>query len=131
MATWIPYNANPAGHRDIDCTIRAISVALNQSWDKTYAEAFLEGYIEKRMPVNNIVWRAYLKRKNFGRAIIPDTCPDCYTVGDFADDHPHGVYVLGTGNHAVAVIDGCVIDTFDSRGLFPLYFYYRKKIAKI
>ena len=127
MAHWVPYNANPAGNRNIDCTVRAISVALGQSWHQTYAELFVKGFIAKMMPETNVVWRNYLRRKGFGRATIPDTCPDCYTVGDFADEHPTGVYVLGTGDHAVAVVSGNVIDTFDSRGMPALYYYYRKE----
>jgi len=127
MARWIPYNANPKGNRDVDCTVRAISVALDQTWDRTYAEVFLEGYIAKRMPVSNSVWRAYLRRKGFVREVVPDTCPDCYTVEDFADDHPHGVYLIGTGSHVVCIVDGNVIDTFDSRGETLHDFYYYKK----
>jgi len=30
------YNANPFGRLVNDCTVRAISLATNQSWDKTY-----------------------------------------------------------------------------------------------
>lgn len=127
MAHWIPYNANPKGNRDVDCTVRAISVALGQSWDRTYAEVFLEGYIAKRMPVSNSVWRSYLRRKGFVREVVPDTCPDCYTVEDFADDHPHGVYLIGCDSHVVCIVDGNVIDTFDSRGQTLRDFYYYKK----
>lgn len=127
MARWIPYNANPAGNRDVDCTVRAISVALGQTWDQTYADVFLEGYLAKRMPVSNSVWRSYLRRKGLVREVLPDTCPDCYTVEDFADDHPNGVFLVGTGSHVVCIIDGNVIDTFDSRGETLRDFYYYKK----
>lgn len=30
------YNANPEGKSEPDCTVRAISFLLQQSWDKTF-----------------------------------------------------------------------------------------------
>jgi len=32
------------------------------------------------MPSANRVWMAYLKKIGFKKYLIPDTCPDCYTV---------------------------------------------------
>lgn len=49
-----------------------------------------------------------------------------YTVGDFASDHPRGRYVLGTGKHAVAIVDGDVIDSWDSRGEIPKYYFVKR-----
>ena len=130
MADWKYCNPNPHGLiRAVDCTIRAICAVTGQDWDTTYTDACLEGFIEKNMPSANSVWRAYLRRKGFGRAIIPDECPDCYTVGDFADDHPKGKFVLATGSHAVACIDGSIYDSFDSRSEVAIYFYYQKEDA--
>ena len=127
MAEWVYYNPNPKHGKVVDCTIRAICAVTGKSWDVVYAEACLEGFLEKNMPSANSVWKSYLRRLGYGRAIIPDECPDCYTVGDFADDHPVGRFVLGTGSHAVAVIDGRVFDLFDSRSEVPVYFYYKKE----
>lgn len=33
---YIYFNNNPLGKSTGDCVIRAISIALNQSWDETY-----------------------------------------------------------------------------------------------
>lgn len=128
MATWEYFNPNPEGKRVGDCVIRAICAATGQDWDTTYTGVALQAYILKDMPSANHVWRAYLKSKGFKRAIIPDSCPDCYTVADFADDHPRGDYVLGTGTHAVAVTDGGIVkDTWDSLGEVPIYYFYKEK----
>lgn len=81
----------------------------------------------KDMPSSNAVWGEYLKRNGFTRHIIPDTCPSCYTVGAFCEDHPYGAYMLATGTHVVAVIDGNYIDTWDSGNEIPIY-YWKKEI---
>lgn len=79
------------------------------------------------MPSSNSVWGAVLRQNGFYRSAIPNSCPDCYTVGDFADDHPEGVYVVGTGNHVVTIIDGVVMDSWDSRAEIPQYYWHRKE----
>lgn len=126
MAEWVYFNSNPNGSRVGDCVIRAISAATGDDWNTTYTGVALQGYVLGDMPSSNYIWRSFLDSKGFRRAIIPNTCPDCYTVGDFADDHPHGRYVLGTGNHAVAVVDGEVLDTWDSRNEIPIYYFYKE-----
>lgn len=117
------YNPNPFGAKVGDCVIRAISAATQQDWDSTYTGLTFQGFVLKDMPSSNYVWGEYLRSKGFERAHIPNSCPVCYTVDDFADDHPNGCYVLGTGTHAVAVISGEVWDSWDSRGEVPIYFY--------
>ncbi len=86
--SYIQYNANPS-HKNVgDCTVRAISKALQQSWEETYIGLALQGFIMGDMPSANHVWGAYLRAKGFTRRIVPDTCPDCYTVLEFAEEHP-------------------------------------------
>ena len=128
MAECVYYNPNPNGNRIGDCVIRAICAVTGQDWDKTYTGVALQGFVLKDMPSSNAVWDAYLRSKDFVREVIPNTCPDaCYTVNDFANEHGRGAYLLGTGRHAVAVIDGTILDSWDSRGEIPLYFYHKKQ----
>ena len=77
------YNPNPKNKRVGDCTVRAISKALGQEWEVTYAGLLAEGFRLCDMPSANHVWGAYLRKKGFRRDILPDECPDCYTVHDF------------------------------------------------
>lgn len=123
---WIEYNPNPFGLRVGDCVIRAISKALNQPWEKTYVELCVQGFMMGDLASSNAVWSAYLKHKGFKRFIIQD-CPDCYSVEDFCQDHPKGVYVIGTGTHAVAITDGCYYDAWQSGRETPVY-YFEKEI---
>lgn len=119
------YNPNPKGIQAGDCVIRAISAATGQSWQDVYVALSVQGYAMCDWGNSDPVWGAWLRSQGFQRQVIPNTCPACYTVGDFARDHPHGAYVLGTGSHAVAVIDGDIYDSWDSSGAVPIFYYTR------
>ena len=93
---YIYYNPNPLKLSVGDCTIRAISCALNQSWVETYMGLVNQGYQMYDMPSANRVWGQYLKNNGFKKYQIPDTCPSCYTIKDFCYD-ARGRYILGKG----------------------------------
>ena len=122
------YNPNPVGKRVGDCAIRAISKALSVDWQTAYAMVISNGFIMGDMPSSDAVWGATLRQSGFRKAIIPDTCPDCYTAGQFAEDHPEGVFVLGFGGHVATVVDGQLFDTWDSSNEIPVYFWYREEL---
>lgn len=117
------YNPNPRNNLVIDCTVRAISKATGQSWDETYIGLAVEGYVIKDMSNSNRVWGSYVKRLGFKKFSLPNTCPDCYSVKQFCVDHPRGTFLLATGNHAVAVVNGDYYDTWDSGDEIPVYFW--------
>lgn len=123
---FIKYNPNPLGNRVGDCVIRAISTAMNMEWDRVYVELAEKGLELKDMPSSNHVWASYLLDKGFHKEVIPDTCPDCYTVREFCIDNPRGTFILGTGSHAIAVINGDHYDLFNSADEVPIY-YFRKE----
>lgn len=127
MSGYSLYNPNPAGKSVGDCTVRAISKALGQSWEDTYIGLALHGFCLGDMPNADSVWGPYLRTHGFSRHLLPDTCPDCYTVADFAGDHPQGTYILSMpGRHVVAVVNGIVFDTWDSRGEIPTYYWCKE-----
>ncbi len=122
---YIFYNPNPLGLSVGDCTVRAISKVTGLSWQETYLYLLIQGYMMSDMPSANRVWGELLKSFGFKRQLLPDTCPDCYTIRDFCRDNPIGTYLLGTGEHVVAVIDGNYYDSWDSGNEIPIYFFER------
>lgn len=121
---FVEYNPNPKGIRTNDCVIRAVAKAFGTDWASAYIEVVSQGLLCLDMPTNNYVWGKLLQQKGYKRYIVPNTCPDCYTVQDFCKDHPKGTYVLGTGTHAVTVVDGDYFDAWDSGDQIPLYYYH-------
>lgn len=126
MAVWKHFNNNPVNRSVGDCSVRAVSVALDTDWETAYALISLNGYLMADMPSSNSVWGAVLRQHGFSRYAIPNECEDCYTINDFADENPHGVYVVGTGNHVVTIRDGVIYDSWDSRQEIPVYYWHKE-----
>lgn len=121
---WIKYNPNPiAGNRVGDCTVRAISKALDQDWETTYAGLSLYGYMRCDMPTANHVWGAYLRSKGFNRYLVDDHNTQIYTVSDFCADHQNGTFILSIDGHVVCVVDGDYYDTWDCGDEIPIYYW--------
>lgn len=106
---WKYYNANVLGNSVNDCVVRAISLAENKTWDETYEELsdiaqregillddvnFVENYLDKR----------YKRMCHYSK-----------TVGEFAQEHKRGIYLITMEGHITTVIDGILYDTFDCR----------------
>lgn len=123
---FIGVNPNPNGSYVGDCVIRALSIAMNKTWHEVYIELSIQGLVLCDMPSSNRVWGEYLKSQGYHRYIIPDSCPQCYTVRDFCADSPEGTFILGTGTHVVTVIDGNYYDSWDSGDELPIY-YWKKE----
>lgn len=122
------YNPNPLGRQNAgDCTIRAISKAMNYDWEKTYTELCLQGFMMGEMPSANSVWGTYLINKGFDEHSLIRRCKECYTLQDFCSDFSKGTYVVGTDNHAICVIDGDYYDTYDSGDVNPTYYFQQRR----
>ena len=123
---WIRYNPNPTGRNVGDCAVRAVSKALGISWEDAYSLIVANGYAMGDMPSSDSVWGSVLRQHGFYRKIIPNRCPNCYTVEEFANDNPEGIYVLGFGGHVAAVVDGDLYDSWNSSKEIPIYAWFRK-----
>ncbi len=124
---WIEWNPNPMARRVGDCSVRAVAKALDISWEEAFAEIAAAGFAMGDVMSADSVWGAVLRQHGFYRAAIPNSCPDCYTAGDFARDNPKGVFVLGFGGHVATVQDGAIYDTWDSSQEIPIYVWYREE----
>ena len=123
---WMEYNPNPAQKATGDCAVRALTKVLDVDWERAFAILAKNGFIMGDMPSSNVVISATLRQNGYYRNTIPNECPDCYTIGDFAREHNSGTYVVGTGNHVVAVKDGNIYDSWDSSKEVPVYYWYKK-----
>lgn len=123
---WKYHNENPINNRVGDCVVRALSTALNQEWEKTYAELCIQGLMFCDLPSSNAVWGSYLAHKGYKRFAIPNDC-NCYTVEDFCKDHPRGTYILGTGTHCICAKDGCFFDSWNSSQECPIYYFTKEE----
>lgn len=113
-----------------DCTIRALSKAMNCTWLEAfdaqvglcreaqvpnifYAPASIRNDLVKKL---GFTYTGISNKKGTKRP----------TVWQFAKNHPTGTYILNVANHEVACVDGIYYDTWDS-GDRPLYGYYTKE----
>ncbi len=123
---YIFFNPNPSKKLVGDCVIRGISKLTNQDWKTVHTELCVQSYSMDDIPSSNAVWGALLYKKGYRNHVIPDTCPNCYSVKRFCLEHPQGKYLLATGSHVIAVEDGDYYDTWDSGDEVPMYMW--KKI---
>lgn len=123
---WKEYNPNPTGVKTDDCAVRALAKVTDTDWETAYIRLVMNGFAMGLMPNNSATFSATMRKNGFYRKAIPNTCPDCYTVADFAEDNPDGTYVLASNNHTVAVVDGDIYDMYDSSSAIPMFVWYRE-----
>lgn len=101
------HNANPKLNEVEDCTIRAISVAEGISWDEAYIKLSKFARHNRLMTSSVESIEKYLD-EHYNR--IP-TYEE--TVGEFANDHCYGTYLITMKGHITVLKDGTIYDTFD------------------
>lgn len=113
-----------------DCTIRALSKALDCTW----LEAF-----DKEIPLcreyqcSNVFSLPIKERKEIFdklgfdyQGITNKGGSNRPTIDEFAKQHKEGTYILNVANHVVACVDGKYYDTWDS-GWCKMYGYFIKR----
>ena len=123
---WVEFNNNPVGRKVGDCAVRAVSKALDMGWEAAYIALVINGIQMADLPNSDVVSGATLRQHGFKRKTIENTCPVCYTVEDFCNDNPKGIYVLYCGGHVVTVIDGSYYDAWDSGKEVPQFVWYKE-----
>lgn len=124
--SWEYFNPNPVERNVGDCSVRAVSAALDVDWETAYALIAEMGFDMADMPSSNDVWGAVLKRNGFSRVVVPHDCPDCYTAEDFARENPEGTFVAVFDGHVACIRDGKILDSWDSSDEIMKYVWYRK-----
>lgn len=116
-------NPNPKDKLVGDCTVRALSIYFNKTWEDIFIDLSILAFEMGDMPSANEVWGEYLARKGLIRKYLPDECPLCYTINDFCNEYKKGKYIIGTGEHVVTVISGDYYDAWDSGHKNPIYYW--------
>lgn len=90
-----------------DCTVRAISLAENKTWNETY-DKLSDMARSRGMMFNSVEFIEDYLDYNYRRE-----CHDSKTVGEFANEYSKGTYLVTMPNHITTVIDGVIYDVFD------------------
>jgi len=102
------YNANINGYDVEDCTIRAISVAENISWDCAYRK--LSNYARKRgLMLSSVESIENYLDDNYKRI---RTYPN-ETVGEFSENNKEGIFLITMNGHITVLKEGVIYDTFN------------------
>ena len=123
---WRKFQNNPTGRNVGDCAVRAVSAALGVDWETAYVMLAVNGFAMGDLQNSNSVIGSVLRQHGFYRFNLSEACPDCYTFEDFARDNPRGVFVVGTGTHVATIIDGNLMDAWDSSDQPVAFVWYRK-----
>ena len=118
---------NPSGRSTDDCLVRTLSIIMDIPWEQAYADLCNYGMMIHDMPNKDTTLTLYLKTKGYRRYMLPTDCPACFTIREFANDHPVGKYIILTSNHAVPVINGDYYDVTDSGNEIISYYWTKER----
>lgn len=124
--SYIYYNANPDGKKVRDCVFRALATVFHTTWDAIAGDLSMMQIRHHDLQNSDVVWGEYLYLNGFRRGVLPSPCPNCVTIKEFCKLFPVGTFVVATGYHVVAVIDGNYYDTEDT-GDEVLLYYWKKE----
>lgn len=124
---WEMYEPNPVRTGAIDCAVRAVSKALDVSWERAFVMLSLNGFLMGNVISADEVWGSLLRQHGFHREMLPNTCPDCFTVEEFCEEHPEGTFIVKSENHVACVKDGTLFDSWNSLQKTVIYFWSNRK----
>lgn len=120
---WIYANPNPDNNNVPDCVIRAVCIALNKPWEEVSDELYSVARKHHSVTCDDNIWGRYLFELGFEPFVLPHVCPRCTTIDEFTQYYSRGIYIIGTGYHAVAVLDGNFYDTWNSGNELATFFW--------
>ena len=101
------YNANPEQNDIWDCSVRALSKALDINWEAAYT--ILSDYARQRgLMLDSVESIEAFLDERFERF-----CDLNMTLGEFADTYSNGVFLVTMPGHITVVEDGIIYDSFD------------------
>lgn len=121
-------HSSPEEHRD--CTVRALANAANMDYDDAHELLAYHGRPNRRGAVSTTLMNAY-KDAGFTNVSVFGTTKGAnfykrafmhmitskekgITLENFCKKYPKGRYIVVYSGHALAVVDGQIIDKFDN-----------------
>lgn len=104
-------NLNPQGKREQDCVCRAITFASGLPYEEVYEKLWLTAELYE---CDRLCKFCY---SNFISSVLKYKEVNCdrLTIGEFADKHPYGTYLIRVPNHLTVIQDGVLYDIWDCR----------------
>ena len=111
MAKFVYLNINPDGAHKNDCVTRAITLASGLKYSTVRKKLF---HTARLLGCMKLCWTCYsfLLANVLGYRQV--NCDDM-TVGEFAENHQNGTYLIRIDQHLTTVVNGDLIDIFDCR----------------
>lgn len=108
------YNANPLGKFTDDCVIRALSIALDKTWDTVFLELNQLAFEKKIVFGDERVYSIYLANNGWFKQKQPThDNGKKYKICEFLESF-HGTAVIHAGNcHMSFVSEGHLYDIFN------------------
>lgn len=120
--TFTYYNANPKNRITGDCVIRALCTAMNEPYEQVYRELFEYSIKNKYMLNDKKCYEKWLESKGWKK--MPQPRKDdktkyigkefCKMVQEYTFDYPSRIIAKIGGHHIVAIVEGKVMDIWDS-----------------
>lgn len=111
MAEYRYYNVSPNQVKRNDCVTRAICLASGLPYSIVRQKLY---HTSKLLDCERVCMSCYQFLIHDVLGGIPVDC-EGYTVNEFADKHPIGVYLVRMEAHISTIIDGVIYDIFDCR----------------
>lgn len=121
MADLYYFNNNPYGYTDSDCVSRAITLATGEDYTEVGRKLYLIGELLD-MEKLNVNCYQFLISKVYG---FPEVkFHKGMTVGEFAEQHPQGIYLIRMEGHITTLIDGDLWDLWNASDKIPTNIWF-------
>jgi hypothetical protein len=111
MSRFIYYNNNPYGDEEDDCVTRAITLASGLCYFDVANKLKLTAELMGCEKLCVCCYDFLIENVLMFREVKIDRG---MTVSDFAEQHPHGIYLLRMEQHITTLIDGKLYDLWDA-----------------
>lgn len=118
-------NVNPKGRRTGDCVVRALTVALNKSYEEVFDRLVAIAKQSCYTPNDKHTYEKLLAEEGFAKAKQPRKADNTkYTVSEIRLLTNRRKVVISVANHLTVVSDGVLVDTWNcSRKTIGNYYY--------